>query len=114
MGVGGKILDAVKKVGMWAVKNPDAVMNAVNQVKDRAQLKKTEKDAPLVAAQLKIAQLGEAVVELDQKLEGEADQLRQELATLRKEMEETLQKQQALEAKQVILDAYRKAKQQRQ
>ena len=97
MSVGGAIWSAVAKVGQWAIKNPGAVLNAADEVKRRIQGAKVEKEAPVITADGKIVQLGEAVVELDQKINRESQQLQEELETLQAQLQQALDTQKKLE-----------------
>ena len=105
MGAGGKIWGAVKEVGKWVIQNPNAVLKVADQVKSRVAAAKEEKEAPGAVAERKIGQLGEAVVELDQKLLLEKQQLQAELEALREQLKETQAAQEKLESKML---AYQK------
>ena len=105
MSVGGAIWSAVAKVGQWAIKNPGAVLNAADEVKRRIQGAKAEKEAPVITTDGKIVQLGEAVVELDQKINRESQQLQEELETLQAQLQQALDTQKKLEARML---AYQK------
>ena len=81
MGAGAVVLSAIKLVGEWVVKNPGFAADAVEKVvKIRAD--KVAKEEQLMIMDEKMNQLGEATLELDQKIADEIGLVHEETDAL--------------------------------
>ena len=87
MKVGKFVLNALKVVGKWGLENHDVALDAVDKVaKIQAGKKVASNEEHLQIVDEKLNQLGAATLELDQKIDFEAAQVRTELKTMRKQM----------------------------
>ena len=78
------ILGILGKIGSWAISHPGDIVGAVSTVANLVPSKK--KQAEQLAMDEKLQQLGEAALELNQKIDTEITQVREEMDTLRSQV----------------------------
>jgi hypothetical protein len=88
MGAGAIVISALKAVGTWVLNNPNIALDAVDKVAKIQQEKKSiSYDEQLQIADDRINQLGAAALELEEKIDSEVGQLRNELENVQKQMQ---------------------------
>ena len=81
--VAGKVvIDALISIGKWVAKNPDILKDAADKVVNLKPNKKT-KDTVEPTVDDKLNQLGEAVLEINQKFDIETSRLSKELRAMK-------------------------------
>lgn len=84
----GIVITALKAVGTWVAKNPNIALGAVDAVaKIQADKKSTSYDEQLQIADEKINQLGSAALELEERINNETEQLRNELKIIHDQLQ---------------------------
>ena len=90
MGAGAVVISALKAVGTWVLSNPNIALDAVDKVAKIQQEKKSiSYDEQLQIADERINQLGAAALELEEKINNENEQLRNDLAALTNQLQTT-------------------------
>ena len=90
MGAGAIVISALKAVGTWVLSNPNIALDAVDKVAKIQQEKKSiSYDEQLQIADERINQLGAAALELEEKINNENEQLRNDLAVLTNQLQTT-------------------------
>ena len=88
MVAGAIVISALKTVGKWVLNNPNIALDAVDKVaKIHKEKKSISYDEQLQIADDKINQLGAAALELEEKINNEVGQLRNELENVQKQMQ---------------------------
>lgn len=81
MGAGAAVLSALKIVGGWVAKNPSAVIDGVAKI--QANKISISNDERLQIVDEKLEQLGAATLELNQKIDYEVGDIRDQIRTLK-------------------------------
>ena len=90
MGAVAIVISALKAVGTWVLSNPNIALDAVDKVAKIQQEKKSiSYDEQLQIADERINQLGAAALELEEKINNENEQLRNDLAVLTNQLQTT-------------------------
>ena len=90
MGAGAIVISALKAVGTWVLSNPNIALEAVDKVAKIQQEKKSiSYEEQLQIADERINQLGAAALELEEKINNENEQLRNDLAALTNQLQIT-------------------------
>ena len=82
MGAGKVVVDVLLSIGKWVVKNPSIIKDTADAVV-RLKPSKDSKDVAEPTVEDKLNQLGEAVIEINQKVDTEINKLSKELKTIK-------------------------------